>query len=100
SAMLANTANLWFINIDLFAANGHWDRTNMSPRNEIVPLAESQLHVIDPTNPCRALNDGVKHRLHVRRRAANDAEYLGCCRLVLQGLPQLRVARFEFLEQS
>ena len=64
----------------------------MSPRNHDVPLAESQHHVIDPTNPRRALDDGVEHRLHVRRRAADDAEHLGRCRLMLQGLAQFCVA--------
>ncbi len=56
----------------------------MSPRNHSVALAESQHHVINPTNPRRALDDGVEHRLHVRRRAADDAEHLGRCRLMLQ----------------
>ena len=71
----------------------------MSPRNHSVPLAESQHHVIDPTNPRGALDDGVEDRLHVRRRAADDAEHLGRCRLMLQRLAQFRVALAEFLEQ-
>ena len=66
--------------------------TKMSPRNHNVPLVESQHHVIDPTNPRGALDDGVKHRLHVRRRAADDAEHLGGRRLMLQRLAQFRVA--------
>ena len=56
----------------------------MSPRNHTVPLAESQHHVINPTNPGCALDDGVEHRLHVRRRAADDAEHLGRRCLMLQ----------------
>ena len=64
----------------------------MSPRNQTVPLAESQHHVIDPTNPRRALDDGVEHRLHVSGRAADDAEHLGRCRLMLQRLAQFRIA--------
>ena len=85
----------------------------MSPRNHNVPLAESQRHVIDPTNPRGALDDGVEDRLHVGRRAADDAEhlgrrrlmlqrlaqFLGSCRLVLRCLGQLTVACFEFLAQ-
>ena len=63
-------------------------------------LAESQHHVINPTNPRRALDDGVEDRLHVRRRAADNAEHLGRCRLMLQGLAQFRVALPEFLEQA
>ena len=72
----------------------------MSPRNHSVPLAESQHHVINPTNPRGALDDGVEHRLHVRRRAADDAEHLGRCRLMLQRLAQFCVALLHFLEQS
>ena len=64
----------------------------MSPRNHSVPFAESQHHVINPTNPRRALDDGIEDRLHVRRRAADDAEHLGRCGLMLQGLAQFRVA--------
>ena len=63
----------------------------MSPRNQIVSLAESQHHVIDPTNPGRALDNGVKHRLHVRWRPADDAEHLGRCRLMLQRFAQFCV---------
>ena len=71
----------------------------MSPRNQSVLLAESQQHVINPTNPCGALDDGVEYRLHVRRRAADDAEHLGRCRLMLQGLAQFGVALLHFFEQ-
>ena len=71
----------------------------MSPHNHSVPLMESQHHVINPTNPRGALDDGVEHRLHVRRRAADDAEHLGRCRLMLQGLAQFCVALLQFLEQ-
>ena len=62
-------------------------------------LVESQHHVIDPTNPGGALDDGVEDRLHVRGRAADDAEHLGRCRLMLQRLAQFRVALLQFLEQ-
>ena len=82
--MLAHPAKLWLINTDLDAANGYG--TKMSPRNQSVTLAEPQQHVINPANPSGALDDGIEHRLHVRRRAADDAEHLGRCRLMLQGL--------------
>ena len=72
----------------------------MSPCNHSVPFAKSQKHVINPTNPRGALDDGVEDRLHVRRRAADDAEHLGRCRLMLQGLAQLCVALLQFLEQA
>ena len=71
----------------------------MSPRNHSVPLVESQHHVINPTNPRGALDDGVKDRLHVRRRAADDAEHLGGCGLMLQGFAQFCVALLHFFEQ-
>ena len=96
--MLAHPAKLWLINTDLDAGGGYG--TKMSPRNHSVPLAESQHHVINPANPRGALDDGVEHRLHVRRRAADDAEHLGRRRLMLQRLAQFRVALAEFLEQA
>src|SRR4030095_4592200 len=92
-AVLAHPAKLWCINTDLDAANRY--RTKMSPRNYRVPLVESQHHVINPTNPGGALDDGVEDRLHVRRRAADDAEHFSRCVLMLQGLAQLCIALFE-----
>ena len=41
----------------------------------------------------------VEDRLHVRRRAADDAEHLSRCRLMLQRLPQFRIAVLQFFEQ-
>ena len=95
--MLTHPAKLWIINTDLEADNGYG--TKMSPRNHSIPLAESQHHIINPTNPRGALDDGVEDRLHVRGRAADDAEHFGRCRLMLQGFAQLCVALLEFLEQ-
>src|SRR5262249_46726402 len=46
----------------------------------------------DPANACGALDDGIKNRLHVGRRAADDAEHLGRCSLMLQRLPQFCIA--------
>ena len=95
--MLADPAKPWLINTDLDSADGYG--TKMSPRNHSVPLAESQQHVINPTNPRGALDDGIEHRLHVRGRAADDAEHLGRCRLMLQGFAQFCVALLDLLEQ-
>ena len=96
--MLAHPVKLWLINTDLDAAN--WYGTKMSPRNHNVPLAESQHHIINPTNPGSALDDRVEHRLHVRRRAADDAEHLGRRRLMLQRLAQFCVALLNLFEQA
>src|SRR5262249_6807398 len=85
-AMLAHPAILWRIDTDLDAANGYG--TKMSPWNDSVSFAESQEHVIDSTNPCRAFHDCIEHGLHIRRRAADNAEHLSRCRLMLQGLAQ------------
>src|SRR4030095_11066433 len=87
-AMLAYPVKLWIINTDPGAA-GIGYGTKMSPHNRIVPLVESQDHVIDPANPSRALDDGVEHRLHVRGRAADDAEHFPRGGLMLQGLLKL-----------
>src|SRR5262245_19192474 len=62
-AMLAHPVILWLINTDLRAGDGHG--TKMSPHSHSVALPESQLHVINSTHPCRALDDGVEDRLHI-----------------------------------
>ena len=97
-AMLAHPAKPWFIHTDLDATNGQG--TKMSPRNHFVPSWSRSTHVINPTNPCGALDDGIEDRLHVRRRAADDAEHLGRCRLMLQCLTQFCIALLEFLKQA
>ena len=71
----------------------------MSPRNHGIAFPQPQQRVIDPANPRGAIDDGIEHRLHVRRRAADDAEHLGGCSLMLQSLAQLCVALLEFFEQ-
>src|SRR5262249_28578449 len=97
-AMPANPANRCFIRTNLDSGTRY--RTKMSPQDRSVPLVESQRYIINPTGPRRALDDGVEDWLHVRGRATDDPEHLGCCRLMLQGLPQFCITRFEFLEQS
>jgi hypothetical protein len=56
------------------------------PYDQTVTVDQSQHHVINPANFCSALDDRVEDRLYVGRRAADDAEYLGGRRLMLQGL--------------
>src|SRR5215510_9313052 len=97
-AMLAHPAKVWLIHTDLDAADGYGAK--MSLRNHSVPLLESQHHVIYPTNPRRALHNGVEDRLHVSGRAADDPEHLGRRRLMLQGFSQLCVALLEFFEEA
>src|SRR6187551_626681 len=86
--------------IDTKRAASNWYMPKMSTWNHHVTLAKSQHHIIDPTNLCRAFDDGVEHRLHVRRRAADDAEHLRRRRLMLQRLAQFGVALSEFAEES
>src|SRR4029077_19050264 len=95
--MLAHPAKPGFIDTHFEAATGYWYGTKMSPRNNSVPLMESQHHVIDPANSGGALDDCIEDRLHVRGRAADDAEHLGRCRLMLQGLPQFGIALLDLL---
>src|SRR5262249_23272055 len=96
-AMLAHPRKSWIINTDLFATYGYG--TKMSPQNQSVSLAESQRHIINPTNPCGALDDSVKDRLHVGGRPADNAQNLrGRC-LMLKRLSQLGVAVLDLLEQ-
>src|SRR6266542_4147315 len=89
-AVLPHPADRWRVNADLDGTNGHG--TKMSPQNGFIPLAESQVHVINPAYFCGAFDDGVEHRLHVGRRAADDAKHLGRGRLMFQGFTQLRIA--------
>ena len=70
----------------------------MSPWNRMFALVQSQYHVVDPTNPGGAFDYRVEDRLHIRRRAADDAEHLGGCRLMLQRLAQFCVALLQFFE--
>ena len=52
-----------------------------------------------PQQPVGTSRDGVEHRLHVRRRAGNDLQYLGRGRLPLQRL--VRVAEhFRVLDRD
>ena len=64
----------------------------MSARNHRIAFNESHHNVIDAANSRRTLDDGVEHRLHVRRRAADDAQHLGRCRLMLQRFGELTFA--------
>src|SRR5215831_2296210 len=98
--MLAHPAKPWFVYTNRFATMGDGYGTKMSPRNHRVPLMESQHHVINPTNPRGALDDGVEDRLHVGGRPADDAEYLRRSRLMLQRFAQLCIALLDLLEQA
>src|SRR5262249_43212113 len=92
-AMLVHPTHMWRIDTDLNAVRRHG--TKMSHRNQSVVLIESQYHVINSTNPRSALNNGIQHGQHVRRRPADDAKLLGGGRLMLQRLTQFRVTGFE-----
>src|SRR5262249_29422549 len=65
-AMLVHPTISWIINTDLYEASDYWYRTYSSPRDQTVPFAESQRHVVNPTHPCGAFDDRIQHRLHVR----------------------------------
>ena len=72
----------------------------MSTRNHHLVLAESQLYIINPTNPSSTLDDRIEHRLHIRRRPADNAQHFGRCRLMLQRLAQFGVALLQFFEEA
>src|SRR6185437_11034865 len=95
--MLAHPLILWLIDTDLEAAHGYG--TKMSLRYHTLTVVESQHHIIDPTNPGGALDDGIEHRLHVRGRTADDTEHLGSGGLVLQRLAQFCVALLQLVEE-
>src|SRR5262245_41358397 len=96
--MLPHPAKARVISTNLDAEN--WHGTKMSSGSHNVPIAKPQNYVINPTNPRRALDDGIEHRLHVRRRSADDAEHLGGCRLMLQGFAQFCVALLDLFEKA
>ena len=56
-------------------------------------------HVVNAANPRSAFYDGIEHWLHVRRRATDDAEHLGRCRLMFQRLAQFCVALLDLFEK-
>src|SRR5262245_58102583 len=89
---------MWLINTDLDTTKRY--RPKMGSLNHNVLLPESQKHVINPTNPRGALDDCVKHRLHVGRGSTDDAEHFRSSGLMLQGLTQFRVALLDLLEPS
>src|SRR4030095_4040248 len=91
-AMLSHPNKLWRIYANLNRPCS--DGTIMSSHRQLVALLKSQHHIIDTTNPYRALDNSIEDRLHVRRGVADDAEHFGSCRLMLQGLAQFCVALF------
>src|ERR1051325_8359922 len=97
--MLANPAKMQLINTDLHAASRYRYGTNMSPHCHGISFKKSQHHIIDPTNPRRAVDDRVEDRLHVRGRAADDTEPRGGRGLMLQGSAHLCVALAELIEE-
>src|ERR1044072_1298446 len=74
-------------------------RAKMGSGNHRVSGTKSQVHIIDSTHACGTCDDGIKHRLHIRRRAADDAEHFRCCSLMLQRLAQFSVTFLQFFEQ-
>ena len=73
---------------------------NKMSRITILSVPKSQHHVINPANPSGALDDGVEYGLHIRRRAADNAEYFGRGVLMIFSLAQFCVALLDFLEQA
>src|SRR5262249_52221402 len=96
--MFAHPANPWLINTNLGLPNG--DGAKMSPQNRSAPFVEPQHYIIDPANLCCTLYNGIEDRLHVGRRATDDAEHLGRCCLMLQCLAQFCVALLNLFEQA
>src|SRR4030095_1681843 len=96
--VLTHPTKSWIITTDLDVEDRYG--AMVSAWNHSIALAQPQHHIINPTYFCRALDDRVEHRLHIRRRATDNTEHLGSRRLMLQRLAQLRVAFLKFFEQS
>src|SRR5262245_33199725 len=97
--MLAHPVISWLINTDLFAANGGYG-SKMSPHKHGVAFGESERDIIDSANTGGALDNGIEHRLHVRGRAADDAEDFGSRSLMLQRFAQFRVGGLQLFTCS
>ena len=94
--MLAQPTRYRLVDADLDASLGY--RTKMRPPNHAIALSKPQHYVIDFTNPCGTFDDGVENRLHIRGRAADDAQHLGRCRLMLQGFAEFVGSRSLLLQ--
>jgi hypothetical protein len=80
---------MWFVDT-VAVADGY--EPYMSARNHRGSFKEPQHDVIDAANPRGAFDNGVEHRLHVCGRAADDAQHLGGCCLMLQRFGKLAPA--------
>jgi hypothetical protein len=60
-------------------------------RNEVqgVAIPAMDISKIGLANPCGFFQHGCKYRLQIARRTADDLQYLGRCRLLLQRFCQL-----------
>src|SRR5439155_25573067 len=65
-----------------------------------VTIKPADNSVVCLTQPCSTLCNCIQNWLHVRRRAADDAEYLARRRLMLQRLPQFLIPPLEFSEDA
>ena len=96
--MFAHPTIFRYVSINFWAAHNH--SSKVSAQNHGISLAQSQQYVVNATNPRSAFDNRIENRLHVRRRAANDAEHLGRGRLMLKSFAQFRVAIFELVKQA
>src|SRR6516225_10125534 len=55
---------------------------------------------ISPTQPDRAFGNGFKHRLKVKRRAADDLQHFRRGGLLFQGFGEVGCALAQFVQQS
>ena len=64
------------------------------------PVEQVDIAVARVAEPRRARDDRIQHRLDVGRRLRDHAQYVAGRGLLLEGLPQLAVARLDFFEQA
>jgi hypothetical protein len=55
-------------------------------RTNVLPVELENGDVVGPAKARRTLDDNVKHRPELGRRGADDSQYLGCRRLLLERL--------------
>src|SRR5262245_19001368 len=73
------------------------DRSKVRRESSHIAVYAPKNSIVGFTNTRGALNDSVEHRLYVCRRAANDAEHFGRCRLMLQRFAKFHIAPLDLL---
>src|SRR5216683_2119077 len=76
------------------------ERSDAGDRTKNIAFTDEEQEVVGATKPGRAGDQRLEDGLHVRRRAADDAQDLSRRRLLLEGLGEVAVPHLQLLEQA